>query len=67
MSKPELCNVPLWTGQTSVQAKPSGYCMLPKGHAGDHCLLKVAESQILDPGDSWKPMRDLPLSQDDAF
>lgn len=77
MGRPELCNAPLWTGTKSIRNDPSGYCTLPRYHAGDHivCLKTSAEHPTLDidltaPYDSfdlWKPQRDLPHSQDDVW
>ena len=77
MGRPELCNVPLWIGSKSIRSDPSGHCTLPRGHVGDHmmCLQTSDEQPTLDidltdahdPYDSWKPLRDLPHSQDDVW
>ncbi len=77
MGRPELCNVPLWTGSRSIQSDPSGYCTLPRGHMGDHTIsqeitngqlpLDIDLSVAHDPYDLWKPLRDLPRSQDDVW
>ena len=77
MGQPQLCNVPLWTGSKSIRKDPSGYCSLPRGHVGDHVacssstdqqpLLDIDLSQPQDPNDLWKPIRDLPHSQDDVW
>ena len=77
MALSELCNVPLWTGSKSIRSDPSGYCTLPRGHSGDHkmCLGTQSDQPTLDidltdPFDSydlWKPLRDLPHSQDDVW